>query len=52
MRRSYILGKNVWLISKYIKIKRNKKLENKFVELFQVFCAVEKQASKLKLSSK
>ena len=27
---SYILGKKVWLNSKYIKIKKNKKLENKF----------------------
>ncbi len=28
--RSYVLGKKVWLNSKYIKTKRNKKLESKF----------------------
>ena len=32
--RSYIPGKKVWLNSKYIKIKRNKKLESKFFRLF------------------
>ncbi len=32
--RSYAPGKKVWLNSKYIKTKRNKKLENKFCEPF------------------
>ncbi len=32
--RSYTPGKKVWLNSKYIKTKRNKKLENKFFKLF------------------
>ena len=34
-RRSYTLGKKVWLNSKYIKTKRNKKLENKFLDFFE-----------------
>ncbi len=49
---SYTLGENVWLNSKYIKTKQNKKLENKFFGLFRVFYAVAKQAYKLKLSTK
>ena len=32
--RSYISNKNIWLNSKYIKTKKNKKLENKFLRLF------------------
>ncbi len=32
--RSYALGKKIWLNSKYIKTKRNKKLESKFVGPF------------------
>ncbi len=50
--RSYALGKKVWLNSKYIKTKRNKKLENKFFRAFQVVHIVEKQAYKLELSIK
>ncbi len=42
----------VWLNSKYIKTKRNKKLENMFFKPFKVFHAVEKQAHKLELSIK
>ena len=38
---SYTLGNKIWLNSKYIKIKRNKKLENKFGS-FQVFHAIKK----------
>ncbi len=40
--RSYTLGENVWLNSKYIKTKRNKKLESKFFGPFQVLHAVGK----------
>ncbi len=50
--RSYALGEKVWLNSKYIKTKRNKKLESKFFGLFRVFQAVGKQAYKLKLPTK
>ena len=50
--RSYAPGKKVWLNSKYIKIKRNKKLESKFFGPFQVFYLVEKQAYKLELPTK
>ena len=49
---SYTLGKKVLLNSKYIKTKRNKKLESKFFGLFQVFYIVEKQAYKLELYAK
>ena len=44
--RTYALDKKIWVISKYIKRKKNKKLENKFFELFKVSYAVEKQAYK------
>ena len=40
--RSFAPGKKVWLNSKYIKTKRNKKLKNKFFGPFQVFHTVEK----------
>ncbi len=40
--RSYAPGEKVWLNSKYIKMKRNKKLESKFFGLFQVLHIVEK----------
>ncbi len=49
---SYAPGEKVWLHSKYIKIKRNKKCESKFFEPFQVLHTVEKQAYKLDLSTK
>ena len=39
---SYTLGKKVWLNSKYIKTKQNKKLKNKFFRSFQVLHAVGK----------
>ena len=47
--RSYSLGKKVWLNSKYIKIKRNQKLEVKFFRLFRVLHPVGKQTYKLEL---
>ena len=50
--RSYALGKKIWLNSKYIKTKKNKKLENKFFGPFQVFNAVGKQIYKLERLTK
>ena len=50
--RNYASGKKVWINSKYIKTKRNKKLENKFFGPFQVFYTVEKQVYKLELPTK
>ena len=44
--RSYASGDKVWLNSKYIKIKQNRKLKAKFFGLFQVLHPVEKQAYK------
>ena len=50
--RSYAPGKKIWLNSKYIKTKKNKKLESKFFGFFQVFYVVGKQAYKLELPTK
>ena len=50
--RSYAPGRKVWLNSKYIKTKRNWKLEVKFFEPFRVLYPVGKQAYKLELSKK
>ncbi len=50
--RSYASDKKVWLNSKYIKTKRNKKLESKFFGPFQVLHVVEKQVYKLELPTK
>ena len=50
--RSYAPGKKVWLNSKYIKTKRNRKLEVKFFEPFRVLHPVKKQAYKLELPKK
>ena len=50
--RSYALGDKVWLNSKYIKTKHNRKLEAKFFGLFQVLHLVRKQVYKLKLPRK
>ena len=47
---SYILSKKVWLNSKYIKTKQNRKLEAKFFGPFRVFYLVGKQIYKLELS--
>lgn len=46
--KSYALGRKVWLNIKYMKIKRNKKLESKFFRWFTVFYPVGTQAYKLK----
>ena len=50
--RSYAPGDKVWLNSKYIKTKRNRKLEAKFFGPFRVLYPVEKQAYKLELLRK
>ncbi len=50
--RSYAPDEKVWLNSKYIKTKRNKKLESKFFRPFWVLHVVEKQAYKLELPTK
>ncbi len=50
--KSYALGKKIWLNSKYIKIKRNRKLEVKFFRLFRILQPVGKQAYKLELPKK
>ncbi len=49
---SYTPDKKIWLNSKYIKTKRNKKLESKFFGPLQVFYTVGKQVYKLELSTK
>ena len=50
--QSYIPGDKVWLNSKYLKTKRNRKLEAKFFGPFQVLHLVGKQAYKLELPKK
>ena len=50
--RSYALGDKVWLNSKYIKTKRNHKLEAKFFRLFRVLYPIRKQAYKLEVPRK
>ena len=47
--RSYAPSKKVWLNSKYIKTKRNRKQEAKFFGPFRVLHPVGSQAYKLKL---
>ena len=50
--RSYAPGDKVWLSSKHLKTKRNRKLEAKFLGLFWVLHPVGKQTYKLKLPKK
>ena len=50
--KSYSPGDKVWLNSKYIKTKQNRKLEAKFFGPFRVLHLVGKQAYKLELPKK
>ena len=50
--KSYAPGDKVWLNSKYIKTKWNRKLEVKFFRPFRVLHPVSKQAYKLELPKK
>ena len=50
--QSYAPGDKVWLSSKHLKTKRNRKLEAKFLSPFRVLHPVGKQAYKLKLPKK
>ena len=50
--RSYAPSEKVWLNSKYIKTKRNRKLETKFFRPFQVLHLIGKQAYKLEFPKK
>ena len=50
--KSYAPGDKVWLNSKYIKTKQNRKLEAKFFGPFRVLHPVGKQAYKLELPRK
>ena len=50
--RSYAPGEKVWLNSKYIKTKQNRKLKAKFFGLFRILYLIGKQAYKFDLSTK
>ena len=49
---SYAPDKKVWLNSKYIKTKRNQKLEAKFIGLFRMLYPIGTHAYKLQLPAK
>ena len=50
--RSYRSGESVWLSEKHVKIKRNSKLEHKYLGPFEMVEAVGKYAYRLKLPRK
>lgn len=50
--RNYTFSDKIWLNSKYIKTKWNRKLEAKFFGSFQVLYLMGKQVYKLKSSKK
>ena len=50
--RSYASGEKIWLNSKYIKTKQNRKLKTKFFGPFRILHLVRKQAYKLELPKK
>ena len=50
--QSYAPGSKIWLRSKHLKTKWNRKLEAKFLGPFWVLHLVDKQAYKLKLPKK
>ena len=52
MPKSYTPGDKVWLNSKYIKAKQNRKLEAKFFRPFWMLYPIGKQAYKLQLPKK
>ena len=47
--KSYVFVEKVWLNSKYIKTKYNRKIETKLFRLFQVLYPISSQTYKLKL---
>ena len=47
--RSYAPGDKVWLNSKHLKTKQNRKLEAKFFGIFWILHLIEKQVYKIKL---
>ena len=49
---SYVSGKKIWLNSKYIKTKCNRKLKTKFFGLFQVLHPIGKQVYELEILKK
>lgn len=51
-RKSYSSGEKVQFNNKYIKSKRNQKLELKFFDLFKIFQSMKKQDYKLELLKK
>ena len=50
--QSYAPGEKIWLSSKYLKTKQNRRLEAKFFALFRVLHLVGKQTYKFKLPKK